>query len=1201
MKRNVLKWGIVALAAVAVAAGAYLGLSRKPEEGKEKPAEKILEGHSKAFQAEPYEGITISAGEDALDKDRTFKIRPASEKEWARAEKMLAEVSDEIPLFGFDLHAGLSDKERFPGDYTCQIDLGRMGIPENLYHCIQLWKEEGGEMVPYTSWIQDGKLTFRSDRNSGVWATIKEYFTNFRFKPTAGDIQIGVWFVYFIVGVAYVNETLDKHEKTGEIYKNFFQMNDDAAVYPVRDEYGDFDIYFRFKDTEWQGRHDEFVRYYEMGKKRAAELLEKSWEVHAARKDAGQLPASADATKLDSRMTRLFGKGAELWGKEALERASIYVELCEQDPLYQKCLQGMAPPPSIRDVEEMLKTANRYLTDNQHLKPQTVKLDVYLVTRQQTQDAEYVHGILKNAYMLLNYDLMWPGSPRGERLHYTRKSPPGQKGSAENALISITHELFHHREKITKWMDLRTEETLAAYNEYHAAKYYYERGETNSETPREPSPREKYEFLAQTFNMNSTNPFVGYMYADFMDSLQVYTGLGPVFIPGFSLFSEYRYLSSHKSNYMKWFGITDGKVFDDYYKRFNINSYGKNVTRQTTSEVKSTEMGAQRITLQPHYPVEEVTTPKEELITRVLEVFAEKNTGINQEYFNAFMVPDKDAAEGDLAFCWSETNQTDRPHKNDVYLHSENGESAYYAQYCKVPSGKRKFTVVALYQPEYPAKVIKASKGQLKFYLPAPARVLVKKKFISGVEVTLTFPDGTRQSKFVPAKYFNKNVKWKNLPGIEEKDFTLSYHWCYRPDDETEYVSPESKPVAWGAKPAKKKEEPQPVQIDESKGYWKQVNASGNIAGVNIDEDWAEGDLSLKDVRGIEMHMGEGNEVEFLCKAASKVTQDGQPDTYEIETFVDSYVSYTEPPKQWPANTNYTCEWYTAEDPYLAPTGRHPFLFSVENTTSEPRACEKGKENVREKQSKIGGKWLHQAKTVFTTAKPEKDDPKAFTLTQKYIISTGTRSDLKGVVTLVYNYEWVDGEMEEEEKEPEGGHWKLVKKYEDDTHSAYEDHQHETKNALDVNVSVSGGSSRFTLNAHRSIKGRVVFDGSVTQTAGITAPKSTYYPGEAIGFDYTIGDRNESGDPLDYKLGISRFYITTPYVKGEKTQGANAAVGASADYPAQQYDIDRLVAPSYDPEWARTFTIVDQGRAGVGQQEVVYRTVYEYQWADDGR
>lgn len=81
MNRNLLKWVLVIL--VVAAAAAYLFLSGgKKDRGDKGWNDKveIVEGHSKAFTIEPIEGITISAPENALDKDRKFKVKPAGKK-----------------------------------------------------------------------------------------------------------------------------------------------------------------------------------------------------------------------------------------------------------------------------------------------------------------------------------------------------------------------------------------------------------------------------------------------------------------------------------------------------------------------------------------------------------------------------------------------------------------------------------------------------------------------------------------------------------------------------------------------------------------------------------------------------------------------------------------------------------------------------------------------------------------------------------------------------------------------------------------------------------------------------------------------------------------------------------------------------------------------------------------------------------------
>ena len=146
MKKDTLKWILVA--AVVVAAAAYLYFSeRKPNEkqGQRKARTEqvaIAEGHSKAFKIEPMEGITISAPENALDKDREFKLTAVDDKTYDRWTKAM-KAEGMKPLMIFDLDAGLKPDEYFPGDYDVVMDLNKMGIPSDLQERVCVYRIAG--------------------------------------------------------------------------------------------------------------------------------------------------------------------------------------------------------------------------------------------------------------------------------------------------------------------------------------------------------------------------------------------------------------------------------------------------------------------------------------------------------------------------------------------------------------------------------------------------------------------------------------------------------------------------------------------------------------------------------------------------------------------------------------------------------------------------------------------------------------------------------------------------------------------------------------------------------------------------------------------------------------------------------------------------------------------------------------------------
>ena len=73
-------------------------------------------GKSAAFSIEPVAGITISAGENALDKERTFRMEEVSEEQYTQLEDSLCEhIGPQIVVGAWELDAGLADDEMLPG------------------------------------------------------------------------------------------------------------------------------------------------------------------------------------------------------------------------------------------------------------------------------------------------------------------------------------------------------------------------------------------------------------------------------------------------------------------------------------------------------------------------------------------------------------------------------------------------------------------------------------------------------------------------------------------------------------------------------------------------------------------------------------------------------------------------------------------------------------------------------------------------------------------------------------------------------------------------------------------------------------------------------------------------------------------------------------------------------------------------------
>lgn len=743
------------------------------------PLEPIV-GNSKALDVEPVEGIRITAPPNALDKDREFKITPVDEKTWDEADKRIAEVSGEKMLFCFDLDAGMEPEEHLPGEYTFSMDLEKMGIPSILHDRIRLWRMAGEELYEYTSWVENGKLVLRSDQNSVLITTL---------------VTLGVGSLLF-----YSGETWYKHKTTGDLYKSFFSMQDDAIVHEIKDKNGDFTLYFRFKDTEDANRFEEYkssIKNYEKRCKELEDLSETEYE--------RQVNAKYEEAREEWTMWQKIMGSAEARrkAKAAVDKAAILAKMLKEDPDLKKYMAGMALPKSIQDLEEMLKQANAYLTEDQGLRPQTCNLEVNLIDS--GPSGEYRRTATKLPYMVINYPKMLGGG-----------SPYTRKGHGESMLLTITHELFHHRQKTHNWpaqMDFRSEESTAAYLESCSADYYLAKGymTTNFNHPAkgtetkfvkdtfDPASRDNYEVFGNNFNSRIGDPDLAYTYADLMDYIQEHKKMKP--LKGGFIMDQYAYTSSHKANYMKWFGITDEKELEKWIRLFCVDSLGRIYDQQGTALVKTKHpsLALDSYQFSRSNPIREVRTKGYGLSMRTFDV---ECSNFKQEgSFNAFIVPGEKCKPDEVWF-YTSSDGFKKDKSESTYFQSDNPTWRYSGAYFQGPSSLLlgpSFKIVVLFAPDAP-KIDKVKKDYVSFQLPKPESVLVKNKYITSALVTCTFKDGSERNINASADKFGKKVKW-TIEGIGEKDFSLTVRWISEGENRPVYESPDSKPAVHGAIP----------------------------------------------------------------------------------------------------------------------------------------------------------------------------------------------------------------------------------------------------------------------------------------------------------------------------------------------------------------------------------------------------------------
>ena len=125
------------------------------------PPDPAWGGNSPAFRKEVAPGVIISARENAFEQPTNVRFRLATkaEDEWVAA---LAEqqLEQHIPLFSFDLDAGLAPGQHMPGTFNVEMDLEEMDVPEDIWDALCVSRvDEKGYIQEWNCRVKDGKLS----------------------------------------------------------------------------------------------------------------------------------------------------------------------------------------------------------------------------------------------------------------------------------------------------------------------------------------------------------------------------------------------------------------------------------------------------------------------------------------------------------------------------------------------------------------------------------------------------------------------------------------------------------------------------------------------------------------------------------------------------------------------------------------------------------------------------------------------------------------------------------------------------------------------------------------------------------------------------------------------------------------------------------------------------------------------------------
>lgn len=813
-------------------------------------------GDSKAFEIEPIEGIRISAGENVLDRDREFTLDFADESTYDKVSQHLAKKYGVKPLLALELDAGLQPDEAFPGNFQLSFNLKEMGIPEDLYEDVRVFRsiESNREIVSYEFSKEvspSGVLTIQSNQNCCIYVAIG-----------TGLVFYGLYKFVHSVQEAFV--------------RWYFTNEPTGVAIPIDDPYGDFTLYFRFRDTE---NPEGFQAYFENEKKAMAILDRLEAEVDAEIERSANKMATGQENlawwdrvryKKERDAARATINRAALLKKKRMQNEEL--RKLNEDPVGQL-------PFSIQYAIEAIKESNKFLSLNQHLNKLNFRMDIFLVGPDAigADGGRAVKRVLGDALLLVNYTKNMVVN------HIFNDEVEG----AQSSVISIVHELFHARQQTNYCsvkMGMIAAESTAAALEKDAARYFYQ----HNVLPVSPDSRkgQRYEFsprgviyafgkpldkiaVSDKYRLSDLlhpSRFWDKTWAELKDASDLgYTlayvieamreSVGKPDLPMEPLMSAYSKWGGTFSTWLKkGIGMTD-QQFDRGWKHFaekNLKGiYYAQLDKsvQDKADLVFKDCWTTDVDLDIFHSVKEIEVPREDYCIRTWYV---NSTEKSRMPFNLFIETGDKEEPSPYVFPYIVTNFEKQTVENpDPVLVPL--ESSYYNNEAKDqynvamavtsyksndPVKKRKFYLVAFYQPW--GFYLKEQKGDtLTIELCHPQEELLERGWVSGCELTYTNNKSVDDKGFamkvldIPIDEWKETIEWI-VPGSGKKgnEYTVSMHWYYNKTRNRRYLSPETDPVR--KKVEEEEEEPEVIIFPEETitetedpvpegGYWKLV------------------------------------------------------------------------------------------------------------------------------------------------------------------------------------------------------------------------------------------------------------------------------------------------------------------------------------------------------------------------------------------
>ncbi len=437
-------------------------------------------GDSDAFSIEPVEGITISGKEGALWEDTEITFEEIEDEEFYDTYSPALEAVGSAPLVAYDFDLGLKPEEAIPGTVELSFDLKELGIPENLWGEIEIYRQkeavEGIEaedpMDSFEKFVTDlseeGTLTVSTSKNCAIWVAISALFVKvgaIMSIPLLPYVTVGGAITITVVYLLGRYWALPKYQRS-EQYKSF--KEDSTMRIEVREPY-EYDVVVDLRNTELQDEYKDGGNY----KNNQKALMDYSRELEdrAEKEYYKEITRRADNGKKEPVIIKWINtKKQREAAMKALDKASFMKEYIDNDEKLKELAARVEPPDSVKASIAMINQSYDYLKGSYiKLPKRVVEFDLLPSSAMGGKQSmgQKVKKLGIDSYMTLNIDTLV-------------KNKTFNPEKADGFRLSCTHELFHvcQEEYVASEYskDTRIEEATAGVLEMDASIHFHAEG-----------------------------------------------------------------------------------------------------------------------------------------------------------------------------------------------------------------------------------------------------------------------------------------------------------------------------------------------------------------------------------------------------------------------------------------------------------------------------------------------------------------------------------------------------------------------------------------------------------------------------------------------------------------------------------------------------------------------------------------------------